>query len=52
MLLEIVVDPGDFHRVFYCIVFGQLITKEKLSRQSYKSHLGHLDQLKKRPSES
>ena len=25
MLHEIIVDPGNFHKVFYCIVFGQLI---------------------------
>jgi hypothetical protein len=32
MLLEIIVDPEDFHRVFYCIVSGQLIgTSRKLT---------------------
>ncbi len=29
MLHAIIVDPGNFHKVFYCIVFGQLIGRDK-----------------------
>ena len=28
MLHAIIVDPEDFHRVFYCIVFGELVLDE------------------------
>jgi hypothetical protein len=38
MLLEIIVDPEDFHRVFYCIVFGELILDEKQIAATKKSH--------------
>ena len=27
MMHEIIVDPGNFHRVFYCIVFDRLAVR-------------------------
>jgi hypothetical protein len=38
MLLEIIVDPEDFHRVFYCIVFDRLAVRSGFLTASKNSN--------------